>query len=295
MQKTFTQPLSPTMAMHGSLPRFVIDHPRGKGEIFVSGAHVTEWQPAGHEPVLFLSPKSLFAPGTAIRGGVPICFPWFGPHSSGNADMPAHGFARTLPWVPMNHSSDEQGVRVHMQLASQPPQGERSGNEFVVDYHVLFGDVLEMKMIVTNTGQNPFDFESALHTYFRVSDVRNITIAGLKDTQYVSKSEGMVRKTQAEELIRLEGETDRVYLNTASTCTIDDPGMSRRIVVEKLGSQSTVIWSPFERRAGELKDLGSENWTGFVCIETANVAENLIKLAPGAKHELAQLVRVEKA
>jgi D-hexose-6-phosphate mutarotase len=294
VQKTFTQPLSDTLAMHGSLPRLVIDHPRCKGEIFVSGAHVTEWQPAGHEPVLFLSPKSLFAPGTPIRGGVPICFPWFGPHSSGHTDMPAHGFARTLPWVPMNHSSDEQGVRVHMQLASQPPQGERSGNEFVVDYHLLFGDVLEMKMIVTNTGQNPFDFESALHTYFRVSDVRHITIAGLKETQYVSKSEGMVRKTQADELIRLEGETDRVYLNTTSTCTIDDPGMSRRIIVEKIGSQSTVIWNPSERRASELKDLGSENWTGFVCIETANVAENLIKLAPGAKHELAQLVRVEK-
>lgn len=295
MQKTFTQPLGSTLSMQGSLPRLVIDHPRAKGEIFISGAHVTEWQPAGHEPVLFLSPNSLFAPGNPIRGGVPICFPWFGPHSSGHADMPAHGFARTLPWVPMNHSSDEHGVRVHMQLTNQQPPAARTGNEFVVDYHVLFADVLELKLIVTNTGQNPFDFESALHTYFRVSDVQKITINGLKDTTYISKSEGMVRKTQTDELIRFAGETDRVYLNTTSTCTINDPGLSRRIVVEKIGSQSTVIWNPSERRAAEMKDLGSELWKGFVCIETANVSENLIKLAPGARHEMAQLVRVEKA
>ncbi len=293
MERTFIQRTGQHVAIHGALPRFIVDHPLASGEMFSHGAHVTEWQPAGHQPVLFISPSSDFQPGKAIRGGVPICFPWFGPHAQ-DANLPSHGFARTLPWTPIQSLSDADGVKIHMQLRNQIADPSKRGNDFVVDYHVSFGTVLEMKMIVTNQGSQPFDFEAALHAYYKVSDIHQISITGLQNAEYISKSEGGQRKTQTDELIRFTSETDRMYLNTTSNCVIEDPGMNRRITVEKRGSNSTVVWNPFEKRATELTDIGPGNWQKFVCIETANVNENLIQLAPGAKHEMIARVSVSR-
>jgi glucose-6-phosphate 1-epimerase len=292
MEKGFKQDLGNNVSMHGALPRLVVDHPTATGEVFLHGAHVTAWQPRGHDPVLFLSPRSMFAPDQPIRGGIPICFPWFGPHSQ-DPKLPTHGFARTLAWEPVQHLSDDDGATVHTRLRSMPNK-EGRGNQFVIDYHITFGRQLKLRFIINNVGKQAFDFELALHTYFAVSDVRNIGITGLQGVEYISKAEGMARKKQEDEIIRFTGETDRVYLNTEATCTIDDPGMGRRITIEKTNAKSTVVWNPFNDRAGQLKDLGSENWPGFVCVESGNVNENMIHLDIGGRHETTVTIGVEK-
>lgn len=292
MDKGFKQDLGNHVSMHGALPRLVVDHPAATGEIFLHGSHVTAWQPRGHDPVLFLSPRSLYAPDQPIRGGIPICFPWFGPHSQ-DAKLPSHGFARTLAWEPVQHLSHDDSATIHTRLRSMPNK-EGKGNQFVVDYHVTFGDKLKLRFIINNVGKQAFDFELALHTYFAVSDVRNIGITGLQGVDYISKAEGYARKKQEDEVIRFTGETDRVYLDTDATCVIDDPGMGRRITIEKTNAKSTVVWNPFNDRASQLKDLGSENWPGFVCVESGNVNQNMIHLDIGGRYETTVTIGVEK-
>jgi D-hexose-6-phosphate mutarotase len=166
------------------------------------------------------------------------------------------------------------------------------GSDFVLDLRFHLTDHLEMKLTVTNTGESPLRCEAALHTYYIVSDVRQIAVEGLRGAEYLDKPDGNRRKTEHESAIRFTGETDRIYLNTESTCVIDDPGLDRRIIVEKVGSKSTVVWNPFPARAGALGDLGADHWAGFVCIETANVNENALSLDSGRSHEMTARVRV---
>ena len=293
MDRPYSKLLTDHASLSGALPRISVCHPAAQGEIFLHGAHLTQWQPAGHEPVLFVSSNSAFDPNSAIRGGVPICFPWFGPHAT-DKSLPSHGFARITQWdlVNIQHTSD--AVNVHLQLVSTPKTHELWGSDFVANFHVSFGASLTMRLDVSNTGSSPLTFEEALHTYYRVSDVRNITVGGLKGAEYISKAEGGLRKTQTDELVRFDRETDRLYLHTAATCVIDDPGMKRRITVEECGSLSTVVWNPFEKRGSELKDIGPGNWEPYVCVETANCGENAVTLPPGRTHEMVATVQVTK-
>lgn len=291
MQRSYSIPIIPHVTQQGALPRLVIDHPLTKGEIFLQGAHLTHWQPAGQAPVLYASPKTLFATAKPIRGGVPVCFPWFGPHPA-EPNLPSHGFARLMSWDVVGVSETPVGPQVHLQLGSDDTTHEFWRADFIADLRFTLGRELEMKLSVSNTGEEPISFEAALHTYFVVSDVRSIGIAGLKGAEYLDKMDGMKRKTESDEAIRFVAETDRVYVNTDATCTIDDPGMDRAIEIAKSGSKSTVVWNPFPKRAGELADLGEENWSGFVCVETANAGENAITLPAGRTHEMTAHVKV---
>lgn len=284
-------PHAQIVAGNGELAKVVIAHPLCTGEIYLHGAHVTHWQPQGAEAVLWMSPNSNFAAGKAIRGGVPICFPWFGPKPS-DPNAPAHGFVRNRAWKLIKITDDATGVSVHLQTQSDATTRQQWPTDFVADYHVHFGRTLTLRLSATNAGQQPATLTEALHTYFKVSDVRNIGVSGLADVDYISKVEGGNRKTQQAPVITFAGETDRVYVNTTSTCTIRDEQLGRQIVIDKRGSQSTVVWNPFPKRAGELADIGESNYPGFACIETANALENEVTLAPGETHEIAQIVNL---
>ncbi len=149
-----------------------------------------------------------------------------------------------------------------------------------------------MALQARNNGQDPFRFEEALHTYFVVSDIREVSISGLEGTEYLDKTDGLKRKRADESLIRFTKETDQVHLNTRSTCVIDDPVLNRRIVIAKSGSQSTVVWNPWSEKAGTMADLGQNVWTHFVCVESGNIGENAITLEPGATHRMAVAIRI---
>lgn len=262
--------------------------PACNAELYLQGAHLTQWQPAGARPVLFLSERSLFEPGKAIRGGVPIIFPWFGNRTpnplSRRSDGPSHGFARTSGWTLAFAAL--AGDDLHLTLTLDPCDVSRSlgYDQFQLVYQLTLGAQLRLRFTVRNQGSAPLWFEDALHTYFSVGDVREVAIHGLAQTRFLDKTDEFKVKLQSEPLLRLTGQTDRPYLDTSATVELDDPLYQRRIRVEKSNSRTTVIWNPWSSMTAELPDMTPEGWLSMVCVETANVASDALTLGPGEQH-----------
>ena len=276
----------------GGLVKLDIATPLATAELYIYGAHVTKFQPTGQAPVLFLSENSHFVSGKAIRGGVPLIFPWFGPHKT-NPALSAHGFIRTAEWELESLAQSASGeVRVTLRFSANDATRAVWPHEFVLRFHVCIGATLEMTLETENTSSEPFTFEDALHTYFTVADVLEVGVTGLAGVEYLDKVDGGNRKREGGAPIGVEGVVDRLYLNTQSTCIVDDPSLGRKIVVEKSGSDSTVVWNPWQGKGMSLADLG-EGWPGMICIETVNAGENAVTLAPGQKHATRQSVRIE--
>jgi glucose-6-phosphate 1-epimerase len=277
----------------GGLTRASIVTDAGSAEIYLQGAHVTRWQPASAaHPVLFLSEKSHFEVGKAIRGGVPLVFPWFAERKGG---LPGgmHGFARTLPWEVVAAELRPEGVALSFKLLPNQTTRDVGFDHFVLVYEVVVGATLTLVLEVENVGDTPLTFEEALHAYYSVSDVRQIEVSGVGDTDYLDRADNAKRKHQGAGAIHFAGETDQLHLNTQAAVTISDPGWKRRMVIEKRGSESTVVWNPWIEKASGLADLGAEAWPHFVCVEPANAAENAVTLSPGAVHTMGITVRAE--
>ncbi len=280
-------------ATSGGLTRALISTPAADAAIYLHGAHVAHWTPRGAEPVLFLSSKSLFESGKAIRGGVPVIFPWFGPRADGQAG-PMHGFARTAEWAVESAALRDDGS-VEIVFALEPSEATRAlgYDRFHLRYHVTVGQTLKMELETRNDGPAPLVFQEALHTYFAVADIHRASVSGLGGVTYIDKTDSFERKQQGAAPIHITAETDRVYLNTHGACVIDDPAGGRRIAVEKSGSDSTVVWNPWIEKTKSLADMAPGDWQNMICVETANAADNAVTLAPGATHALAATIRVE--
>lgn len=273
-------------AGQGGLPRAVITAPGGTGELYLHGAHLTAWKPTDAEPVLWMSQNSAFAEGKPIRGGVPICFPWFGPKPD-DPDAPAHGLARLRPWDVAATTTEDGRVTLALQTRIET---------WDATFTVTFGPSLAMTLSFTNTAGEPQTAAAALHTYFAVSDARQVSITGLENTDYLDKVGGAIRRqNQGDEPVGFTAETDRVYVETDAACVLHDPGHGRRIIIGKAGSHSTVVWNPWIDKAARMPDFGDDEWTGMCCIETAAVADDAVTLEPGATHELGATISVEAA
>ena len=278
----------------GGLVRLVITSRLATAHIYLHGAHVTHFQPTGQSPALFLSQASRFKSGTAIRGGVPVIFPWFGPRA-GHPDAPMHGFARTMEWEVESVGSWVEGVvTVVLRLVADDATLAQWPHDFVLRHRITVGRTLEMALEIENWSGEAFRFEEALHTYLAVHDARQITITGVGGGEYLDKTDEFRRKKQDLAPIQLEGETDRIYLATRTACTLDDPASDRRLRVRKEGSDTTVLWNPWEARAAALPDFGNDEWPRMVCIETANAADDTVTLAPGGVHIMRAVVEVER-
>jgi glucose-6-phosphate 1-epimerase len=277
----------------GGLPRFEVSTPAATAEIYPHGAHLTRWQPSHvSAPVLWLSGRSFWQSDKPIRGGVPICFPWFGPHKTDNS-VPAHGFARVLSWTLCEAGESGDGtVNLAFELESDNASPVWP-HHFHADMRFAIGSTLQIELTVHNVDTVPFTFEEALHTYFTVSDISAVTIAGLEETAYLDKVGGQAERHAEGRPIQFTGETDRVYLDTTATCVIDDPGLQRRIVVGKNQSRSTVVWNPWIAKARAMPDFGDDEWRGMVCVESANVGSAAITLEPGHRHGMTVSLAVE--
>ena len=262
----------------------------GHYSVLDAGAHVLAWTPPSQVPVLWVSPLARFEPGVAVRGGIPVVFPWFGAGISGDR-TPAHGFARTAAWERRGVTSDRSGAgrfEVRHTLTADdfdsPPFSAELVSEFTPDQ-------LQVSLTVTNTGEADFTYEEALHTYLAVDDISRVGLDGLDGCQYLDKAAGAepVQATQAGS-VRFSGEVDRLYAHTGDV-VVDDPGWGRRILVGKSGSATTVVWNPGATKGAALADVGS-NWGGFVCVEAANVGDGAIRLTQGESHILTQRLRL---
>jgi glucose-6-phosphate 1-epimerase len=277
----------------GGLTRAKIATEEATAEIYLQGAHVALWKPASMQhPVLFMSEKSHFAEGKAIRGGVPLVFPWFADRTGG-LPGPAHGFARTLPWEVVAAERRGGGVALSFKLLPNQTTRDLGFDHFVLVYEVVVGATLTLALEVENVGDSPLEFEEALHAYYSVSDVKQIEVSGLEETDYLDRADNAKPRHQGAGAIRFAGETDQLHLNTTSPVTISDPGWQRRIAIEKRGSNSTVIWNPWIAKAARMPDFGDEEWPHMVCVEPANAAANAVMLQPGARHTMGMTVRVE--
>lgn len=259
--------------------------------VFEHGAQVWSWQPDGAAPVLWLSEKSWFADGQPVRGGIPVCFPWFGPGRSGDL-QPAHGFARLHTWhlSDTKDTLDRDGRLIVEYSLDEAMSGKQENwpHTYTAYLRAKFTpEYVGVELEVINNGDEPITFDGALHTYLAVGDVRNVTVTGLEGATYLDKVTGTTETQDG--AIAFDGETDRVYSSTGEV-VVNDPGLGRTLVITKSGSANTIVWNPGSEKAAAIADLGDDEWSGFVCVEAGNVLDDAITLLPGQVHRLKQRI-----
>lgn len=281
-----------------------IESPGGTYAVHSGGAHVTKWDSATYGPLIFVSEETGYGVGTPIRGGIPLCFPWFGaatPDSEGVALLGreratrSHGFARLVNWRQVSSLVNEVGEwKVAYELTERDiptMPGEIRPQPFLATFEATFTDTaLDLSFEVLNAGNSPFWYEAALHTYFKVGDVEKIAVNGLEGVEYVDKTVGGEVKEQNGPIL-FEGEVDRVYQSDGAV-TIVDPVLKRQIEISKEKSGTTIVWNLGAEIAVGLKDMADAEFRDFVCVETANAAQSAITLQPGETHTMKAHYRV---
>lgn len=277
----------------GNLTTIGISGKYASALISLYGAQLLSFKPAGEKEILWMSERSLFENGKAIRGGIPVCFPWFGPHATDQA-KPQHGFARLQDWKVLSVKEGAETITVRLGLEKSEYSMQLWPHCFNAGIEFIIGKTLEVRLTVTNTGSTAFEYSDALHTYFNISDIAGIDIAGLQHATYYDAFE-MELKTQEEELLHFTTETNRRYVNTVAVCTINDPAYKRKIHVSKTGSKVTVVWNPGEATAKTIGDVEPGGYNNFVCVEPANAYAgiDMITLNPGETHTLGTLIEVD--
>ena len=277
----------------GGLTQVAIRAKGGEARVMLHGAHVTHWQPAGEKPVIWMSGKSWFEDGKPIRGGVPICLPWFGAATHA-ADMPGHGIARLRAWEFISARTLPDG-RVEAVLATRSDEWTQRywPHEFVAKFTVVVGATLTMSLNMTNIDKAPYAITEALHTYFAVSDIHQVKVHGLENLDFTDTVGGGRRVVrQGGEPITFAAETDRNNTATQATTVLEDPGMGRKITIEKTGSDSTVVWNPWIAKSAKMVDFGDDEWPGMVCIETANLGPDAVTIKPGKSHTMEARISI---
>jgi len=272
---------------HGGLPLVKICTPWSAAEIYLLGAHVAGFQKNGEPPLIFMSAKSYFANGKPIRGGVPICFPWFG-----NRDgEPSHGFVRLAEWQLVKTAAAPDGT-VTVALALPPVPGRETWKSLRTEFVVTVGETLTMELTATNEscGETQ-ELEGCLHTYFQVGDIGAVSLTGLQGAPFddFAAGAGGARKVEQDAVLLISRETNRVYLDNAAAMEIRDEKLKRTIRVEKSGSQSTVVWNPWTTQKMP-EDFDQAEHRQMVCVESGNVKQNKLLLAPGKAAALKLVV-----
>lgn len=275
----------------GGLAAAVIENEHASALITFAGGHVVHYQTKGQEPVLWVSPNAVFEAGKAIRGGVPVCWPWFGQHPT-DSSKPMHGFVRTMVWNLAGTRALEDGsTEVRLFITDTPETRALWPHPFRLEIIVTVGPALRVELAAFNTGSEPFTYTAGLHPYFQVSDTSRIRITGLEGVSYLDKEDGFRRKP-GEETLRISGPFDRIYTGTERDMVIHDEGYGRAIRIHKSGSRTSVVWNPGEN-AARMPDLGAGNERTFVCAETVNAVDDTVTVAPGEEARLGMAVTVE--
>jgi glucose-6-phosphate 1-epimerase len=279
----------------GGLPIVRITSSAATADISLYGAQVLSWRPAGAEEVLFLSQQSRFETGHAIRGGIPVCFPWFRGMPRGKADnpsAPSHGFVRTKEWrLDSLRASDDGSVTLVCVTSSDDSTRALWPHDFLLAYRIRIDTTLRLELSVMNRGVNPLRFEEALHTYFRIGDIHQARVHGLDAVSYLDNTDGNKSKRQ-DGALALTAPTDNAYIDAEGPAEILDPVFHRRLRTEKLHSSTTIVWNPWQQGAASLSDLGNDEWQQMLCVEAGNILAASVTLAPGEEHTLRSTLSV---
>ena len=278
-------------AGENGLPKAQISNALATAEVYLHGAHITAFRPQGHENVLWMSPLAQFQPGKAIRGGVPVIWPWFGPHGT-DSSKPQHGFARTAEWqVSATESLADGSTQLQLMLTDSDTTRALWPHAFELLLTITVGTELTIDLTGHNTGDQPFTAGGALHSYFAIGDVTQMVITGLEGREYIDQLDGRQIKPQTGD-VHIRREVDRIYVNSDDTCVIHDALLRRQIQVRKSGSHTTVVWNPWQEKVKAMADFSDDGFQTMVCIEAANADEDVVWLAPGEEHTLSQIISV---
>jgi glucose-6-phosphate 1-epimerase len=267
------------------LPKVCITTPAAAAEIYLHGAQVTSWGPAGAEDAIFLSERSHWQDGRAIRGGIPVCFPWFRAKAD-DSNAPAHGFVRTREWQLDSVTAEADGsVVVVCSTRSDDSTRRWWPYEFRLEHRVAVEKTLRLELIATNTGSTSLRFEEALHAYFRVGNAQTARVRDLDQVAYLDNTDGNREKVQHGDVV-FAATTDNAYINTSSAVELVDPALRRTIRTDKENSATTVVWNPWQQGAASLSDLGDDEWQQMICVEASNILSSAVALAPGQQHTM---------
>ncbi len=264
---------------HGNMPYLELCFNRAEVHLYLHGAHVLHYQPAGQPPVLWQSKSSLFEPGKPIRGGIPVCWPWFGTHPN-DPKQPLHGVARLAEWEPMHSSATSKVTTATLKLpASAYP-------DVSLQLTVELSDHLSVTLTTINNRDTDMNFTEALHSYFAVQDIHAVTVTGLEGQRYIDKLSSDKSLQTQNGPISFSAETECVYIDTPHPCTVNDTALNRSIHIHKENSLSTIIWNPWIDKSARMQDFGDREYLEMVCVETANCGSNAVTLPPGQTHAM---------
>lgn len=269
------------VAGEGGFPTIRIDNGLATASISVYAGQVLAYCPADQrEDLLFVSRAAFHADGKAIKGGIPVCWPWFGPDPE-NRGRPAHGFVRNRAWnVLATAATDDGGTRVSLGFEASDATRALWPYAFDLTLDVLVGRTLEVTLVTRNRGDEPLVLTQALHTYFRIGDIDRVTVLGLDGTDYLDKAADGGRRHQAG-AVTVAGEVDRIYTGVRYPLTLEDRTFGRRIRIHADGSRTAVVWNPWRDIAAGMADLEDSDYTRFLCVETANAADDSVQVPPG--------------
>lgn len=264
----------------------VVESPQVRAAVALQGAHLLSWKPTGEEEVLWLSNNTPFKHGKALRGGVPVCWPWFGPAE--DKELPAHGFARNLPWALSAYNEDANGVSLTFELKSSDETCKLWPHDFTLYAHYKLGKTCEIEL----EAHGEFEVTSALHTYFNVGDIANVKVSGLGNA-YIDKVLGGEKGELADGVQTFPDRTDRIYLAAEECSLIHDAGLKRNIEVEHRHHSNVVGWNPGPALSVSMSDMPDDGYKTFVCVETACVTTSQ-KAYSDKPARLAVTLRVTK-
>ena len=259
--------------------------------IALYGGQVLSYKPrAAFDDLLFLSNKAIYEQGKAIRGGIPVCWPWFGDHPEKGKS--AHGFARNLFWDVAKIERIDNGLIITLKLESTATSKQWWPYDFRLLKRITITDTLNIELISINIGKQVFYLSEALHTYLRVGDINQTSVTGLDAMSYLDKTEQFKQKKQVD-AVTVDDETDRIYLSGDKAVCVEDVALKRRIHISHHGADNMVIWNP-HHKAAELNDLAEGDERCFICVESANAITDSVCIKPGEQHTMQVCYRIEQ-
>ncbi len=278
----------------GGFPLIEIQNKKAAAKISVYSAQVLSFQPVGEpEEMLFVSENAYYQAGKATKGGIPICWPWFGPDPQG-LGRASHGFVRNRMWTLLSTEAMPTGeTKVRLGVSADEETQAVWPYQFELVIEITVGQALAIALITQNTGSEAFSITQAFHTYFRIGDVHQVRVVGLENTPYLDKTDQGTEKTQVGE-IAITAETDRIYMGVKPELTVDDKAWGRRILVSSTHSTTAIVWNPWEKISVAMADLTDADYLKFVCVETANAENEVIEILPGEQYQMQAVYAIER-
>ncbi|MCX7097305.1 MAG: D-hexose-6-phosphate mutarotase [Methylococcales bacterium] len=270
----------------GGFPFILVNNHSASALISVYAAQVLSYRPRGEsEDLLFLSPKAVYGQGKAIRGGIPVCWPWFGPNPC-DLDAPKHGFVRNGLWTVASTSTinaDETKIKLKF---AETVQSERCWqHDFDLELDISIGNTLTLELVTRNTGDQSFSITQAFHTYFQVGDINHVQVLGLENTGYMDKLDEDALKLQ-QGAVTVAHEVDRIYSDVNTELIINDAAFDRQIRLTSTNNKSAVVWNPWQDTSVKMPDLEADDYRRFICVEAGNMGADVIDIPPASEYRL---------